>query len=70
MPFVFKKFNAIQGQKIQHFLINEAGLSLSLSQKLLSKKRVFNDQHQPLNNGHIVIRYSFPPVIIHEIRNF
>ncbi len=54
MPFVFKKFNAIQGQKIQHFLINEAGLSLSLSQKLLSKKRVFNDQHQPLNNGHIV----------------
>ncbi|SMN16570.1 Putative ribosomal pseudouridine synthase [uncultured Candidatus Thioglobus sp.] len=51
MPFVLKKYPAIQDVKIQHFLINEAGLSMSLSQKLLSKNRVFNDQDNILKNG-------------------
>ncbi|WP_428087461.1 RluA family pseudouridine synthase [Candidatus Thioglobus sp.] len=54
MPFVLKKFKAIQGQKIQHFLINEAKLPAPLAQKLLSKNRVFDDRHQPLKNGQIV----------------
>ncbi|CAC9537537.1 Uncharacterized RNA pseudouridine synthase HP0347 [uncultured Gammaproteobacteria bacterium] len=51
MPFVLKKYSAIQDVKIQHFLINEAGLSMSLSQKLLSKNRVFDDQDNILKNG-------------------
>ena len=51
MPFLLKKFNAIKGQKIQLFLLKEAELSLSLSQKLLSKNRVFDDQGNILKNG-------------------
>lgn len=54
MPFVLKKYQAIQGKKIQQFLLDEAGLSSSTSQKLLSKKRVFDDQQNPLENGHIL----------------
>jgi 23S rRNA pseudouridine1911/1915/1917 synthase len=51
MPFVLKKYSVIQGAKIQHFLVNEAGLSMSLSQKLLSKNRVFDEQNNALKNG-------------------
>ena len=44
MPFVFKKYNAIKGKKIQQFLLDEAGLSSPVSQKLLAKNRVFDNQ--------------------------
>ncbi|MBT3276684.1 RluA family pseudouridine synthase [Candidatus Thioglobus sp.] len=54
MPFVLKKYKAIQGKKIQHFLLDEAGLSASKSQKLLSKKRVFDDEQNPLDNGQVI----------------
>ena len=54
MPFVLKKFNAVQGKKIQSFLLDEAGLSSSDSQKLLSKNRVFDDQGNILKNGQII----------------
>jgi len=51
MPFVLKKYPAINGKKIQLFLLNEVGLTISVSQKLLSKKRVFDDQGNILQNG-------------------
>ncbi len=54
MPFVLKKYQAIQGRKIQQFLLDEAGLSAPVSQKLLSKKRVFDEHHNPLKNGQIL----------------
>ena len=54
MPFVLKKYNAVKGKKIQSFLLDEAGLSSSASQKLLSKNRVFNDQGNTLKNGQIL----------------
>jgi len=54
MPFVLKKYKAVKGKKIQQFLLDEAGLSLSVSQKLLSKNRVFNDQGNTLKNGQIL----------------
>jgi len=51
---VLKKYKAVKGKKIQQFLLDEAGLSLSISQKLLSKNRVFNDQGNTLKNGQIL----------------
>jgi len=51
MPFVLKKFPVTKGKKVQLFLINEAGLSLSTSQKLLSKGRVFDQNGNRLQNG-------------------
>jgi 23S rRNA pseudouridine1911/1915/1917 synthase len=54
MPFVFKKYNAVKGKKIQQFLLDEARLSSSVSQKLLSKNRVFDDQGHTLKNGQIL----------------
>ncbi len=54
MPFVLKKYDAIKGKKVQLFLLNEVGLTMSVSQKLLAKKRVFDDKGNILQNGQIL----------------
>ena len=51
MPFVLKKFKAVEGKKIQQFLIDDAGLNISISQKMLAKGRVFDDNNKVLQNG-------------------
>ena len=51
MPFILKKFPAVQGKKIQQFLIDDAGLSLSQSQKFIAKCRVFDANNKLLQNG-------------------
>lgn len=51
MPFILKKYQTIQGKKIQLFLLSEVGLTMSVSQKLLAKGRVFDHQGNRLQNG-------------------
>ena len=51
MPFILKKYPSIKGKKIQLFLLNEVGLSMSVSQKLLSKGRVFDENGNRFQNG-------------------
>ncbi len=51
MPFVLKEFPAISGKKIQQFLIDDVGLTISSSQKLLAKCRVFDQNGKVLQNG-------------------
>ena len=51
MPFVLKKFPINQDKKIQQFLIDDAGLNISISQKMLAKGRVFDDNDKVLQNG-------------------
>ena len=51
MPFVLKKFPAVEGKKIQQFLIDDAKLSISTSQKMLAKGRVFDENQKVLQNG-------------------
>ena len=51
MPFVLKKYKAVVGKKIQLFLLNEVGLTMSVSQKLLSKGRVFDENGNRYQNG-------------------
>lgn len=51
MPFVLKKYQTVKGKKIQLFLLNEVGLTMSVSQKLLAKGRVFDEQGNRLQNG-------------------
>jgi 23S rRNA pseudouridine1911/1915/1917 synthase len=51
MPFVLKKFPTIKGKKIQQFLIDEVGLSISNSQKLIAKGRVFDQNNRRIQNS-------------------
>ncbi len=53
MPFVLKKFPIIEPKKIQQFLIDDAGLNISSSQKMLAKGRVFDENQKVLQNGQI-----------------
>ena len=54
MPFILKKFQTIKAEKVQHFLQNVVGLSVSMSQKLLSKGRIFDENMNKLQNGQIL----------------
>ena len=65
MPFILKKFETIKGQKIQHFLQNEVGLSISQSQRLLSKGRIFDENNKRLQNGEI-LKCNFINVALFE----
>ena len=51
---MLKKFDAIVGEKIQLFLLNGVGMTVSESQKSLSRGRVFDANHQVLKNNDIV----------------
>ncbi len=52
MPFVLKKFKIKEeNKKIQQFLIDDAKLNISISQKMLAKGRVFDDDNKVLQNG-------------------
>jgi 23S rRNA pseudouridine1911/1915/1917 synthase len=65
MPFVLKKYPSVKGKKIQLFLLNEANLSMSVSQKLLSKGRVFDEQGNRFQNGQ-TIKCDFISVAVFE----
>ena len=65
MPFVLKKYPAAKGKKIQLFLLNEAGLSMSVSQKLLSKGRVFDENGNRYQNGQ-TLKGEFVQVAVFE----
>ena len=52
MPFVLKKFKIKEeNKKIQQFLIDDAKLNISISQKMLAKGRVFDENEKVLQNG-------------------
>jgi len=53
MPFILKKFPIPleTNKKIQQFLIDDAQLNISNSQKLLAKGRVFDENNKILQNG-------------------
>ncbi|MGB3751157.1 MAG: RluA family pseudouridine synthase [Arcobacteraceae bacterium] len=53
MPFMLKKFliENDSGKKIQQFLIDKTPLTVSTSQKLLAKGRVFDENNKVLQNG-------------------
>ncbi len=54
MPFILKKFNTIKGKKIQQFLIDDAKLSISFSQRMLAKGRVFDENDNRMQNGQVL----------------
>ena len=54
MPFILKTFQANKGEKAQHFLQNTVKLSVSQSQKLLAKGRVFDENEKKLQCGEVL----------------
>ena len=54
MPFTLKKHKAIEGKKIQIFLIHELGLDPKIGQRLTSKGRIFDENMNTINTGEVI----------------
>lgn len=53
MPFILKKYSVPLGQKIQIILLKELKLSPKFSQRMLSRKRIFDSKMNAYENGDI-----------------
>jgi len=51
MPFVLKQYPVKESKKIQQFLKDDVGLTLSFGQKLIAKCRVFDENNIPMQNS-------------------
>lgn len=54
MPFVLKKIPAIEGKKIQTFFIKDLNYNSKEAQKLITKGRVFDTNHEPIKMSQII----------------
>lgn len=54
MPYILKKFDVVSGEKIEDFLVKNAGLSKKLSLRLLQKGRIIDDKKKRLQKGYIL----------------
>jgi len=54
MPFVLKEFKGILEKKIQLFLLQDLGFSPKMSQKILARKRVFDEFDVPFELNGII----------------
>lgn len=54
MPFILKEFKAVKGKKIQISLLQDAALSTSFSQRMISRGRVFNSTQKAYRNNDLV----------------
>lgn len=55
MPFILKKYPATIGKTIQILLLQDLGLKHGYSQRMLSRKRVFDANHKAYKNSDLVL---------------
>lgn len=54
MPFILKKYEAVLGKKIQQYLLQDLNLEPKLSQKYISRARVFDENYKPFKISEII----------------
>ncbi len=54
LPFVLKEYPVTIGKKIQIALLQDINLSISFSQRMLSRGRIFDSNHRSYQNGDII----------------
>ncbi len=54
MPFVLKEYPVTVGKKIQIALLQDINLSISFSQRMLSRGRIFDSNHTAYKNGDVI----------------
>lgn len=65
MPYILKKYDVIEGKKVEDFLIDEVKFSESLALKLLQKGRIIDDKKRRLQKGQI-LKSGFIEVSVFE----
>lgn len=66
MPYVLKKYEVINGKKVEDFLVDEVKLPLNLALKLLQKGRIIDDNKKRLQKGY-VLRQGYIELSIFEV---
>ena len=54
LPFVLKRYPVNTSKKIQLFLLNEVKMDMNTAQKVIAKKRVFDDKGKIIHNSQIL----------------
>ena len=65
MPYVLKKYNVVEGQKVEDFLVDVVKLSETLAHKLLKNARIIDHKKRRLQQGK-VLRSGHIEVLIFE----
>lgn len=65
MPYVLKKYDVIEGEKVEDFLVDIVKLSETLAHKLLQKGRIVDHKNKRLQKGK-VLRSGYIEVLIFE----
>ena len=65
MPYVLKKYDVIEGEKVEDFLVAVVNLSETLAHKLLQKGRIVDHKNRRLQKGK-VLRSGYIEVLIFE----
>lgn len=65
MPYVLKRYDVIEGKKVENFLIDDVNLSESLAFKLLQKGRIIDDKKRRLQKGQ-VLKSGFIELSVYE----
>lgn len=65
MPYVLKRYDVIEGKKIEDFLVDVVKLSEPLASKLLQKGRIIDDKKRRLQKGHL-LKSGFIEVSVYE----
>ncbi len=54
MPYVLKRYDVIEGKRVEDFLVDVVNLSSSLASKLLQKGRVIDNKKRRLQKGQVL----------------
>ena len=65
MPYVLKKYDVIEGEKVEDFLVDVVKLSETLANKLLQKGRIIDNKNKRLQKGK-VLKSGYIEVLIFE----
>lgn len=65
MPYVLKKYDVIEGEKVEDFLVDVVKLSETLAHKLLQKGRIIDHKNKRLQKGK-VLKSGYIEVLIFE----
>ena len=67
LPFILKKYTVTKSKKIQLFLLNEVKMNMDTVQKVLAKKRVFDDKGKIVYNSQ-VLECEYIEIVVFEGR--
>ena len=65
LPFILKKYTVTKSKKIQLFLLNEVKMNMDTVQKVLAKKRVFDDKGKIVYNSQ-VLECEYIEIVVFE----